>query len=118
MFFIEEIKNNFVSSATSTANLFLNCLFNFFIFFYPLKKSKWVTTPKHLGKPCIYNTVKNSNVYISKPIDASIVVNTKSGTFPKSVIDEISFGHSIIVILYFYETLIVIGPFGSKFKFV
>lgn len=40
--------------------------------------------PIDLGNPCIYNTDRNSNVYISNPNDASINVKTISGIFPKS----------------------------------
>jgi hypothetical protein len=37
-----------------------------------------------------------------------------SGNLHKSTIDEILFGHSTIVNLYFYETLIVTGPLISN----
>lgn len=73
-----------------------------------------MATPIHLGKPWIYIAVSASNVYISKPSEVSITVNIISGNLHKSTIEEISLGHSTRVSLYFYDTLIVTGPVGSK----
>lgn len=111
------MKNNFVDSDTSTSNLFFSY---FLIFFYlwGLYWSRWVTIPRHLGKPWIYIIDKNSKVYISKPKELSINVRTISADLAKSDIYVISSGHSINVTLYFYDTLIVIGPFGSMFLYV
>ncbi len=64
------------------------------------------------GNPWICKTDRNSNVYISNPRDASINVNTISGTFARSHIEFMSLGHSNKVILYFFDVLIVIGPAG------
>lgn len=73
-----------------------------------------MATPIHLGKPWIYIAVSASKVYISNPREVSMRVSTISGYLQRSTIWEISLGHSIKVTLYFCETLIVTGPYGSK----
>ena len=55
-------------------------------------------------------TFKNSNVSISNPKLPSTINNTKSAIFPRSIIEEISFGHSIKVRRRFFPLTTVIGP--------
>ena len=64
--------NNLCTWYTSVQNL----VFNFFLVFLrdllSFNRSRWVSTPMILGKPCTWQTFRNSKISISNPKLASI----------------------------------------------
>ena len=76
-------------------------------------RSRCVSTPITLGKPCCCRMLRNSNVSISKPNLASTIMRMRSAALAMSSMAFMSFSHSKKVRRRFLPVTTVTGPLMS-----